>query len=890
MDKRFLDERMARYLIDNRLREAGWHILKKKDNIPLLGFYAKEEVQTDSGPMDYGLYINGVLIGDVEAKPEKTGVPAVLYQAERYSKSYSKGHFDFSGYRIPFLYSSNGHIIWFKDIRSKYNLPREITKFHTPQALEEFLKTNTNESFNWLRSNPIDALDIRPYQIEAIKKIEEAIMSHKTRMILAMATGTGKTFTSAEIIYRLLKSKTAKRILFLVDRRVLAAQAAREFAAFEPEPAQKLNDLYEIYSQKFRKEDHDDNTFVRRDLPTEYLTNPKSNHTFVYVCTIQSMRVTLFGTDDLSLEHGNEDTSEYELNVKKIENIPIHAFDLIIADECHRGYTSSEESKWRQVLDYFDAIKIGLTATPAKHTTAYFKDKVYEYSVSKAVKDGYLVDWDLIKINSDIRMKGLFLEEGEEINFVDTNTGEKRFDILEDERKYDITELETKATSPESNKQILQEYVKYAKALEKKNNRFPKTIVFAVNDIDNASHCDTIAEILSNEFSYKNSDFVKKITGKVDRPLQRIREFRTRPEEPGIAVTVDLLSTGVDIPTIEAIVFLRPVKSRILFEQMMGRGTRLAKDIRKTHFTVFDAVGVVDYFKNAMNFDEPFVPSKPIKSYYEIINEIQNNKNRDYNVKILIRRLHRIARNISWDGRKQLEEFIENGDIENFASNLEENLDKNWHNTINILINEKFQYLLENYDKVRDDFLIALNKTDVVNSEYYPIIIKGKEYKPKDYLEMWLSFVKNEIHTINAMEVLLKRPKDLNTNILGELKKKLADRPEEFTENHLRSAYGSDMADLIGMISSAYYGHPLISTKDRIKITMEKIMENKEFSEKEKEWLNLISNHLESNLIIEKGDFNEIPFIRKGGWKKANRDFNNRLEEIILQINETMTK
>ena len=887
MDRKYYEERQARDIIDKRLNEVGWTIVRRGKIIPDVGFYAVEEVETDSGPMDYALYINGILVGDVEAKPEKTGVPGILDQDERYSKSY-KGNFDFKGYHIPFLYASNGHVIWFKDVRSKYNLPREIVKFHTPYALEEFLSRNIEDSFNWLKVNPIDISGIRPYQKEAIESIEAAIFSHKTKMILAMATGTGKTFTAAELIYRLLKSQTAKRILFLVDRRVLAAQAVREFSAFEPEPSQKLDKLYEIYSQRFRKEDFDEPTFQPNVLPNEYLTNPKSNHTFVYVTTIQRMRINLFGREGLFFEPSDENAFEYDLDAEQLD-IPIHAFDLIIADECHRGYTSTEESKWRKVLDYFDAIKIGLTATPAKHTTAYFKDAIYHYPVSRAVQDGYLVDWDLIRINSDIRMNGLFLEEGEEIQFIDPSTGEKRFDILEDEREYSSTELERKVTAPESNKQILKEYVKYAKELENQNGRFPKTLIFAINDLAHTSHCDTIIQILQNEFTEKGSHFIERITGKVDRPLQKIREFRNRPEEPAIAVTVDLLSTGVDIPTIEAIVFLRPVKSRILFEQMMGRGTRLAKDIGKTNFTVFDAVGVIDYFKHATNFDEPFVPKKPIRSYKEIIDELSNNKNRDYNVKILNRRIQRIAKNISIEGRKQLEPFIGDEDIGNFAAKLNDNLIHNWKSTMDTLRNERFQDLLEHYPKVKDDFVVALNKQDEVSSEYYPIVVHGKEYKPEDYLQLWINFIKNEPYTINALEILLKRPRDLNTDILDELRKKLAERPEEFTESHLKTAYGNNLVDIIGMIRSAISDQPLLITSERIKIAMEKILTEKNFSQQANEWLNLIILHLESNLLIEKRHFSQIPFSLKGGWRKANQDFDNELENILVKINDIMT-
>ena len=877
-------ESKARVLIDKMLEESGWTIIREGNTVPSSGNFAVEEVETDAGPMDYALVIDGIVLGDVEAKSEEKGVPAILAQDERYSKNYTKGNFDFDGYHIPFLFSSNGHIIWYRDARSKNNLAREIEKFHTPSALKEFLVRNYDESYQWLKDHLVDTPGMRPYQREAIESVESAMFANKRKLMLAMATGTGKTFTAAALIYRLLKSKTAKRILFLVDRRALAAQAVREFGAFEPEPAQKLDKLYEVYSQRFRKEDLGDSGFDPNVLPNEYLADPKPNHTFVYVCTIQRMRINLFGRQGM-FPWTEEDY--YEDDVDKID-IPIHAFDVVIADECHRGYTSAEESKWRDVLDHFDATKIGLTATPAEHTTAYFRDIVYNYSVEKAVQEGYLVDWDLVRIDSGIRMSGLFLKEGEEVQFIDPVTGERRYETLEDEREFDTTAIERKATSPESNKLIVKEFAKYARQFEEENGRFPKSLFFAVNDIPHISHSDSLVELLSQEFSEKGSGFVQKITGTVDRPLQKIREFRNRPTEPAIVVTVDMLSTGVDIPTIESIVFVRPVKSRILFEQMMGRGTRLSKDIGKTHFTVYDAVGVVDYFKYATNFTEP-IPAKPTKSFKQVIEEIYNNKNRDYNVKILARRFQRVSKNISAEGRKQLEPFIKDGEIGRFAKTLPERLESRWKETMDILRNEQFLYELEHYQKMKADFVVATHTPDSVSSTRYPIVVHGQEYKPDDYLNLFREFLKKEAKTIEAIQILLERPRDLNTDILEELRKKLAARPEQFTEEHLRRAYGNNLADIISMIRSALSDEPLLTTRERVQRAIKAISNQEKLTDQEKQWLDLISNHLEYNLIIEKRHFSSIPFSGKGGWKKADQDFGGNLESIITRINEVMT-
>src|SRR5437867_4562919 len=271
---------------------------------------------------------------------------------------------------------------------------------------------------------------LRLYQADANAAVEKAIADRKRQMLVAMATGTGKTFTTVNQVYRLMKSGVAQRILFLVDRPALAAQAVRAFAAFEPEPGLKFDKIYEVYSQRFQREDFDENEkFDPKVLPRHYLENPQPGLAFAYVCTIQRMAINLFGRQAVfaSTDETIDDDAE---EIK----IPIHAFDLIIADECHRGYTSAELSVWRNTLDHFDAIKVGLTATPAAHTKAYFNDVVYRYEYERAVREGYLVDYDAVTIKSDVRINGVFLKAGEQVGAIDPETGSETLDLLEDER------------------------------------------------------------------------------------------------------------------------------------------------------------------------------------------------------------------------------------------------------------------------------------------------------------------------------------------------------------------------------------------------------------------------------------------------------------------------
>jgi hypothetical protein len=260
-----------------------------------------------------------------------------------------------------------------------------------------------------------------------------------------------------------------------VDRRALAAQAVRAFASFEAEPGLKFDKIYEIYSQRFHREDLEGEPFDPKVLPTAYLTDPKPGHAFVYVCTIQRMMINLFGRQVIAAL-GDEVIDE---DVEQLP-IPIHAFDVVIADECHRGYTSTELSAWRNTLDHFDAVKIGLTATPAAHTTAYFKDVVFRYEYERAVREGYLVDYDVVAVNSNVRIKGIFLKEGEQVGVVNPDSGAEQLDFLEDERQFPTEEVEEKVTSPDSNRKILEEIKRYALEHEQRTGRFPKTLIFAV--------------------------------------------------------------------------------------------------------------------------------------------------------------------------------------------------------------------------------------------------------------------------------------------------------------------------------------------------------------------------------------------------------------------------
>jgi len=663
-------------------------------------------------------------------------------------------------------------------------------------------------------------------------------------------------------------------------------------ASFEAEPGLKFDQCYEVYSQRLRREDLDEDVkFDPKILPTEYLTNPDTKHTFVYVSTIQRMRINLFGDEGMfRAPSGDQDDDS---DASKLD-IPIHAFDVIIADECHRGYTAQEESKWREVLMHFDGIKIGLTATPAAHTKAFFKEIVYRYDYERAVREGFLVDYDAVAIQSDITLRGVFLQEGEEVGLVNTETGQLRFEILEDERELPAPTTEIDWTAPDRNRKIVREIKKYLIEQEEQLGHFPKTLIFAQNDIAHISHCDQLVEILREEFN-RGDDFVQKITGSpsVDRPLQKIREFRNR-QNPGIVVTVDMLSTGVDVPRIENIVFLRPVKSRILFEQMMGRGTRRCDEIHKTHFTVFDCFNgtLLEYFRKATGITAE-APVKATRSIREIIQAIADNEDRAYNIRVLSKRLHRISKNITQEGGLQFN-YVLGCDIVEFARTLHQRLDQDREQTIKTLQSEAFLDLCENYPRPKKKFVRANGAEDYVSSRIIFRAKDGRELGPQDYLQEFEKFVRENPQHIEALEILLNRPKEFDTRQLKALRETLGTKPDDlvdkFTEKNLRRAYNNELADIISMIRHAAKGGELLTAERRVDKALMKIKSGRAFTEEQEKWLALIRRHLIENLLMEKEDVDFLPiFTREGAsWGKLNKVFAGELETIICEINEAI--
>jgi type I restriction enzyme, R subunit len=879
--------------LDPKLEASGW---KLSGSVPVeqaqqLTATAVRELPTSAGPADYALCDSGSIRAVVEAKKVGAGPQEVLRQAERYSSGTSQEPRYQGEFGVPFLYSSNGELIWFHDVRHKLNRSRVISRFHTPSALREISRRDFDAEIAKIAEVPFSSW-LRAYQREANEAIEATIRQRKRKMLVMMATGTGKTAMTVSEVYRLMKSGLARRVLFLVDRRALAAQTVRAFASFEAEPGLKFDKLYELYSQKFFKEDlGDEYEFDPKALPNKYLTDPQLGQAFVYVSTIQRMAINLFGRDAV-LGFGSNDP-DIEADADKLD-IPIHAFDLIIADECHRGYSSKEMSVWRNTLDHFDAIKVGLTATPASHTTAYFENIAYRYEYQRAVAEGHLVDYDVVTVKSDVRMNGLFLKEGEQVENIDPMSGIRQLDLLEDERVFDTAKIERLITAPDANRKVLAEVKRYADEHEKLFGRPPKILIFADNDQPHTSHADQLVDQARDIFG-RGDAYVAKITGRVDRPLQRIREFRNRPN-PGIVVTVDLLTTGVDIPDLEFLVFLRPVKSRILFEQMLGRGTRKGEKFPdKSHFVVFDCFDgtLLAYFRSATAITaEP--PESDGKTIVQVIDDVWQNRDRDYSIKRLTRRLRRIEKEMSGDARDLFARFVPDGDLGHFAEGLPAQLRDSFAETMNLLRDKPFQDLLTKYPRPDRIFLVAAGATDTVSSEW---LIKGgigQEFKPDDYLRLFSEFVQNNSTHIEALSILLSRPQGWGTEPLRELRKALAKAPEHFTEENLQRAHAvtshKALADIISMVKrAAENGSSLYTAEERVGRAMDRVVARLSPTADQAKWLDYIRVHLIANLSIDRDDFENVPVLsNRGGWGRANQVFDGKLADVLADLNKEL--
>lgn len=889
-------EAETRYIIDQQLRQVGWeadteNLRFSKGTHPVKGRnLAIAEWPTDSnvgnhGYADYALFIGMQLVGIIEAKAQHKDIPSVIdYQGKEYPRNIRAVDAQYligiwGNYKVPFTFATNGRPyleqyktksgIWYLDLRQSSNAPKALRGWMSPDNLLELLGKDIDAGNRALEQMPFDllrdkdGLNLRDYQLRAIQAAEQAIMNGENTALLAMATGTGKTRTVLGMIYRFLKTGRFKRILFLVDRTALGEQALDVFKEVKLEDLMPLADIYNIKGLEDKE--------IERE-------------TRIQVATVQGMVKRILYNDGETMPAVND-------------------YDLIIIDEAHRGYLLDREmgdtellyrdqrdyqSKYRSVIEYFDAVKIALTATPALQTTEIFGQPVFKYTYREAVIEGHLVDHDAPhNLHTKLRVEGIHYKPGDTVTIYDPVTGEiTNSELLNDELNFDVEQFNKKVITRPFNEAVLAEI---AQDIDPENpEEQGKTLIYAVDD----QHADMIVDILKNIYAGYgvDNDAIMKITGSVGggnpkKVQEAIRRFKNE-RYPSIAVTVDLLTTGIDVPTITNLVFLRRVKSRILFEQMLGRATRPCPEIHKTHFEIYDPVGVYDSLE-AVNTMKPVVvnPSVSFNQLLDGLEVLEDEKQVEYQIDQIIAKLQRKKRKLD---DKIMEHFVSMTGGMNptqFIQQLKQETPQQARDRI-LAHRDLFGLLGETRANGGRPVVISDAPDELIShTRGY-----GTGSRPEDYLDAFADYVKTHLNEVAALKIVCTRPKELTRASLKDLR--LALDREGFTTQQLNTAISEltneeMVADIISLIRRYAIGSTLISHEARIHRAVDKLKKAHKFTAIEQKWIGRMEKYLMEESVLNVGVFDEdTRFRNEGGFKKIDRIFQNKLESIVLELNE----
>ena len=913
-------EQSARRKIDKKLTQAGWIVQDYKDFNPSAGFgIAVCEYPVESGKVDYLLFVDRKPIGVIEAKKEGVTLSGVHEQTIRYAGGKIK-HI-LSKEDLPFQYESTGIETYFTDTRDPNPRQKDIFHFHRPETLDQWFKQDTSLRTRLLCLPPLETAGLRLCQVDAIVNLEKSFSANRPRALVQMATGAGKTFTAITSVYRLLKYAKAKRILFLVDTRNLGKQAEQEFRAYKPNDDKRLfPELYNV--QRLQS------NFV--DMKSQ-----------VCISTIQRMYSILKGEElDESLE--DESLFESKLTIKPKDvaynsSVPIESFDFLIIDECHR----SIYNLWKQVIDYFDAFMIGLTATPDKRTYAFFNENlVSHYEHKQAVADNVNVDYDVYSIETEITKKGSLLKAKEYVDLRNKMTREKQWKLLEDEVKYEGSQLDRDVVNPSQIRNIIRTYREKLKTeIFPERDEVPKTLIFAKTD----SHAEDIVKIAREEFDEGN-DFCKKITYNVknEDPDSILQQFRTG-YYPRIAVTVDMIATGTDVKPIEALIFMRDVRSRNYFQQMVGRGTRtLKKDdlvkvtpsakTNKNRFVIIDAV---DVFKS-VKIDYPVVDKKPGIALKDLMKMAILERDED-TLNSLASRLTRLDKQITQNDREKFKEYSGGKSLGDVVKDLmyaydpdavaetakqkfsippdlesnEEQL-KQIENELSLRAVKPFDKpeLREFIETVRQKIYQIIDNTNI-DKVTFAGYDKDAKQKAEEIINNFRKFIDENKDEIIALKVLYNLRSGVSSTLtfesLEELKDKLNSSPYNLSPDIIWKAYirfypgkvkgvttVRILTDIICLIRFELGIYKQLEPRKEI---VDRIFKNwifkknagpKQFSEEQMEWLRMIKDHIITSVKMEKEAFDYTPFIDKGGLGKFWKLFGEGTQKIINEINEEL--
>jgi type I restriction enzyme R subunit len=876
-----LDEAATRLIIDQHLRDAGWEAdtaelrhAKGVRSTPGRNI-AIAEWPTESGPVDYALFLDGQCVGVVEAKRGVTDVPGRLGQAKRYALGIKLSPDEiFPGgpwlqgvdqFRIPFLFVTNGRPyvkqlatksgVWFWDARPGAGAPRALAEWFSPQDLKERLEQATLDH-DALAERELGVTGLRPYQSEAIAAVETALAAGQRSILLSMATGTGKTRLAIALMYELLRRKRFRRILFLVDRNALGRQTLDAMSTTDTSGFLKFDQVFPV-----------------ADLARKF---PEATDR-VQVATVQAMIRRVF--DDPDTRRPTPGT-----------------YDLIIVDEAHRGYTLDAElreedlgfrtledylSAYRRVLDYFDATKIALTATPALHTREIFGPPVFRYGYRQAVIDGYLIDHrPPRRITTALSQTGITFEKDEEVNIVDPRTGQIDLFELEDQVDFEIAEFNKKVYTGAFNRAVAEAVARECPPTDR-----GKTLLFAARK-DHADILETqLREALTEEYGPQPHDIVETIVGTSDHPLDRIKAFKNDPR-PKYVITVDLLTTGIDVPAITNLVFVRRVNSRILYDQMIGRATRRCDEIGKEYFRIFDAV---DIYANLQEVSDmrPVVVD-PRLTFATLIGDLGRaitDEDRDFVRDQIVVKLRQRIGHIDPGRREALEAAL--GPLADLPDRL-----KAEPATETLALFRQHPALAAVLDganpvRPRDGIYISEHEDELVSIEddY------GGKASPGDYIEGFEAFVRANMNAEPALIAATQRPRELTRKELKDLAVLLDTKG--YSEASLRQAYGrarnADIAaHIIGFVRQAALGDPLVPYETRVENGVQKILASREWTAKQKQWLTRIGRALKGQPVGDPEMLADPLFAQAGGFETIDREFDHGLGEVLKDLNSAI--
>jgi type I restriction enzyme R subunit len=943
-------EAVAREHIDAALEQAGWAVQDRDDvNLTAARGVAVREFKLADGFADYLLFLDGAPVGVLEAKPEGYPLAGVEGQAKKYTSGLPAGLHP-PVRPLPFMYLSTGTVTKFANLLDPEPRSRPLFRFHQPETLAEWLAAETLD--HWVKAHggytvadatkpstlrarlralpPLDKGTLYPNQVRAVANLEDSLRRDKPRALIQMATGSGKTIMAVSSIYRLIKFGGARRVLFLVDRTNLGEQAEKEFQGFRtPDDNRKFTELYNVQ---------------------RLTSNTIGSSSKVVITTIQRLFSMLRGDTefDESMEQGSgfsggtipAPSAREPVPVSYCRAIPPEFFDVIFIDECHR----SIYSLWRQVLEYFDAHLVGLTATPANHTYGFFNQNVVmEYHHEEAVADGVNVDFEIYKIRTRITAEGSTIEaeDGATVGLRDRRTRAVRWEQADEDVTYAAEDVDRSVVAKDQIRLIVRTFRdRVWKEAFPGRAEVPKTLIFAKDD----SHAEDIIEILREEFD-KGNDFAQKITYKTTgaSPRQLIQDFRTG-YNPRIAVTVDLVATGTDIKPVEIVMFMRSIKSRVLFEQMKGRGVRVIDptDLRavspsapsKTHFVIVDCVGVTE---SKLADTQPLERKKAV-AFGALLEHVAMGGTDPDTLSSLASRLARLDRRCSDEDRALIAQESAGATLKDISHAIVEALepdaqralartsfqlpedaeptDQQLERATQALLKQaaeplatrpKLRKLLEDLKRQHDQIIDEVSKDELLEDETG--LSAAARDKARALVASFQTFLAENKDEIDALQFFYSVPhrSRLRFDDIKALAAAIKAPPRSWTPEALWRAYeilekdavkGASatrlLTDLVSLVRYALHqDSELVPHADRVRARFDAWLAaqrntGKRFSPDQLRWLEMMRDHVATSLDIDLADLDEVPFVQEGGLGKATQVFGKEVGEVLNELNEAL--